>query len=196
MRIRQAVPGDGPGIARVRVTTWRAAYTGIIAQSYLDALNIETESVRWSEGLARWDPARCAIVAEREGASADIDADTPRAIAGYVMGGPNRDEDPEYSGELYAIYVLPEYQSQGVGKVLFRAMMDWLAEKGHQGMILYVLRDNAPSRRFYEAMGGRAVREQLVEIGGQMLAEVGYGYRLRPGAGSGADQVGQDPAAG
>jgi hypothetical protein len=34
----------------------------------------------------------------------------------------------------------------------------------------------SPYRRFYESLGGRAVRETTKEIGGKMMPEVGYGW--------------------
>lgn len=178
--IRPAVPVDGPGIARVRVTTWRKAYQGIIDQNYLDRFDIDVEGIRWCEYLGRIDASRCVFVAELDQDSEPglgIGGLRPK-IAGYCMAGPNRDSDAEYSGELYAIYVLPAYHGQGIGRALFNAASAWLAEKGHAGMILFVLRDNDPSRRFYEAMGGTPIREQMIEIGDQLLPEVGYGYRL------------------
>jgi ribosomal protein S18 acetylase RimI-like enzyme len=175
--IRHATPADGPGIAYVRVTTWRDAYRGIIPQAYLDSMNIPTESVRWSEGLAHAAPQRCYFVAEMEGAQVPGYPDAP-PVVGYVMAGPNREEDSEYGAELYAIYVLPEYHGQGLGRALFTTAAEWLVGQGHSSMIVYVLKDNAPSRRFYEAMGGRLAREQLIETGGTMLPEVGYGYEL------------------
>jgi GNAT superfamily N-acetyltransferase len=181
--IRAATPADGPGIAFVRVTTWRAAYRGIIAQATLDGLDILADSARFSEGLARMGSDHCCFVAEvlaAEGAA-------PTRVAGFARAGPCRD-DAGYTSELYAIYVLPEYQGHGVGRELFRAVTGWLAGQGHHNMILYVLRDNFPSRRFYETQGGRPVRQRQIEIGGQMLPEVGYGYILgapsNPGSGS------------
>ena len=104
---------------------------------------------------------------------------TERAgIVGYVMAGPNREDDPEYTAELYAIYVLPDFQGYGLGRSLFQAVTGWLVGQGHRRMILYVLRDNAPARRFYEALGGQPLREQMIETGGELLAEVCYGYAL------------------
>ncbi len=43
-------------------------------------------------------------------------------------------------------------------------------------MLVWVLADN-PMRRFYEALGGRLLREKKVEIGGVALDEVAYGWR-------------------
>jgi RimJ/RimL family protein N-acetyltransferase len=45
-------------------------------------------------------------------------------------------------------------------------------------MIIWVLRDNHPSRRFYERMGGRhlADRDTEREIEGVMVTESAYGW--------------------
>lgn len=199
--IRPATPADGPGIAFVRVTTWRAAYRGIIAQATLDGLDIFAEGVRVSESLAQPWPGSANFVAEVAPVEAppagvgDPRFPSPARIAGFARCGPRRAEEaaeglsrfaPEtaaYTGELYALYVLPEYQHLGLGRGLFQAARGWLAEQGHRGMILYALRDNAPARRFYEARGGRLAGERLVDIRGQMLPEVSYGYDLRQAPG-------------
>ena len=37
-------------------------------------------------------------------------------IVGFACGGPERSGDPVYTGELYGIYVLPEYHRRGIGR--------------------------------------------------------------------------------
>jgi hypothetical protein len=44
-----------------------------------------------------------------------------------------------------------------------------------QTMLIWVLAEN-PYRKFYEALGGKVVRQQGKEIGGKLLAQVGYGW--------------------
>ncbi len=48
-------------------------------------------------------------------------------------------------------------------------------------MLIWVLADN-PSRRFYERLGGQLVREAEVELGGQRLRELAYGWKNLDGA--------------
>ncbi len=43
-------------------------------------------------------------------------------------------------------------------------------------MIIWVLRENAPSRRFYERMGGVHVRDEVRELEGVRITESGYGW--------------------
>jgi hypothetical protein len=44
-------------------------------------------------------------------------------------------------------------------------------------MIVWVLRDNAPARKFYERLGGAYVRMQPITIGPALLQEVSYGWK-------------------
>jgi hypothetical protein len=44
-------------------------------------------------------------------------------------------------------------------------------------MIVWVMRDNQPARRFYERLGGVYVRTQPTTIGPATLEEVSYGWR-------------------
>jgi hypothetical protein len=45
--------------------------------------------------------------------------------------------------------------------------------------MLWVLADN-PTRGFYEALGGRLLGEQPIQIGNDSLAEVAYGWETPP----------------
>ena len=175
--IRPAVPEDADGLSRVRVLTWQAAYRGIIPDDILDNMNLAEETSLWRQRLATITSERSVYIAEvvvSEGSQADAD----RLVVGFGICGPERESDPEYTGELYALYVLPEYQGQGIGRRLLQTAAEWLKEHGYERMLVYVLRDNYPSRRFYEALGGKPVREVSREERGVNLVEVGYGYEL------------------
>jgi hypothetical protein len=43
--------------------------------------------------------------------------------------------------------------------------------------LLWVLKDNLPARKFYEALGGIYLREKPIKIGSQRLIEVAYGWK-------------------
>jgi len=171
--IRTAKPQDAAGIARVRVTTWKIAYRGLIPQEILDQQDIGVDTLRFQEILSNLPAGRNTFVAEVAESQGQ-----PAEIAGFASCGTERDSDPEYSGELYALYVLPEFQGRGIGRRLVQAAADFLKGQNHQRMVIYVLRDNLPSRKFYEAIGGKAVREKMADIRGVLLPEVGYGYEI------------------
>lgn len=77
-----------------------------------------------------------------------------------------REGDPTYSGELYGIYLLAGRQRGGIGRRLVRRVAERLADEGMRSMLLWVLKENESARGFYEARGGRCLREKTIEIGG------------------------------
>ena len=52
-----------------------------------------------------------------------------------------------------------------------------LIESGMNSMLLWVLAENWPARRFYEAIGGEYISEQQLRIGNTQLPEVSYGWK-------------------
>jgi len=164
MLIRRATAEDAEAIARVHVESWRAAYAGIVPDEFLAALSVERRAAQWRETVA---PERQSylVVAEDEG-----------AVIGFAVAGPGRESDATYTGELYAIYLQPERQGQGVGRALVREIARELQRRGLGSMLVWVLAEN-PARKFYEALGGQYVREKEIEIGGKALIEVAYGWK-------------------
>ena len=160
--IRPATPDDARAIANVQVHTWKTAYRGIIADDFLDTFAVDERTDRWSEILQR--PEQGSFVAE-------IDS----GVIGFANGGPERDGREDYRGELYGLYVLPDWHGQGIGKRLVTTFADWLLGSGMAIMLVWTLADN-PYRRFYERLGGEFVAERKIEIGDQKLVEVAYGW--------------------
>jgi ribosomal protein S18 acetylase RimI-like enzyme len=161
--VRRAEPEDAAGIAKVHVATWRTAYRGLLSDDFLASLNESAYAERWRRTLTAAQDR--VFVAE----SAD-------GVIGFASAGKERAGENGYSGELYAIYVLREAQGHGHGRRLVQAVVGGLRELGLPDMIVWVLRDNVPARRFYERLGGTFVREQPITIGSSLLQEVSYGW--------------------
>ena len=159
--IRSASKDDAEGIARVQIDSWRDTYMGIIPDDYLTSMNYQTNSERWNKWLdhSHLPP----IVAE-----------SPEGkIVGFAFGGKEREGDHPEEGEVYAIYLLPDWKGHGIGKALMKGLATTLHETGYNSLFVWVLVKNL-SRGFYEKMGGTEVRRKIVEIGGKELEEVGY----------------------
>lgn len=163
MRVRLARPGDEPAIARVHVDSWRTTYPGIVPDEVLASLSVEQRKQQWTQTLQN--PAVFVFVAEDEQGD----------IVGFASGGPEREADPDYQGELYAIYLLESQQGKGLGRQLVRAVADRLKAQGLNSMLIWVLADNAACR-FYAAMGGVPVREKEVTEGTATLKDIAYGW--------------------
>lgn len=162
MRIREASVEDAPAIARVTVDTWKTAYRGIIDDNYLNNLTYEEREKGWREF-----PFHDAFVLAAE--------DDTGKIIGFAAGGPQREEDSEYKGELYAIYIYREQQRKGIGQALFGSFLQKLAQSGINSLILWVLSDS-PYRQFYEKLGGHAVENRLLEMEGFANQITAYGW--------------------
>lgn len=166
-QIRDAQVGDALGIATVHVRSWQTTYPGIMPDELLQGLSIEKRAAGWERGLQNPIAGGFTIVAEEDG-----------QIVGFAGGGPERGGDPEYRGELYAVYLLQEYQGKGIGKRLFLEVIRQLKAQGFEKMLLWVARENRASCAFYERMGGTPLREKSEDMGGKPLVEVAYGYDL------------------
>jgi GNAT superfamily N-acetyltransferase len=167
MLIREAILTDAPGIARVHIDTWRSTYRGIVPDDFLANLSYEARERTWTTSITHADDRDFVYVAE----------DEQGQIVGFASGGTSQSGYPDYPGELYAIYVLREAQGKGLGRALFGAVVKRLARSGIHSMIVWVFRDNRPSRRFYEVMGGELLYEKEFELAGARLTEVAYGWK-------------------
>ena len=166
IRVRAADPADAGPIARVQVDSWRTTYAGIAPDDYLANLSCRDRESRCTDILSAGRPAESNFVAETDGGE----------IVGFAGGGLEREGNPAYLGELYAIYLLEEHQRVGVGRRLVSAVAGQLLVDGFRSMLVWVLEDNRPSCRFYEALGGTRVGRKTTTIGGADLAGVSYGW--------------------
>ena len=73
-------------------------------------------------------------------------------VVELVNFGAGRDTNDDNSGEIRAIYILPEYWSQGLGKKLFLAAIEKLQEIKFDKVYLWVLKDNIRATDFYNKM--------------------------------------------
>ncbi len=166
--IRSAAPGDAAGIARVHVESWRSAYKNLIPQDFLDGLDALDRERAWKHWLS----------GSTGGTYISVAANPAGEVLGFASCGPERDQDPEYKGELYAIYLLPEIQRQGVGARLVQAVVRRLRQLGLDTMLIWVLEEN-PARNFYAALGGTHLPDhrKAITISGATLYETAYGWK-------------------
>lgn len=165
-RIKKADAKDAAGIARVHIDTWRTSYRGIVPDNHLSNLSYNTSRRQWERALLDRKSQPAVYIAE----------DDAGDVVGFVSCGPDRDNDPTYVGEIFALYVLQKMQRMGIGGQLMTAAVRDLKSRGLNSMIVWVLAAN-PSRRFYERLGGDHVQTRNITIGGKQLEEYGYGWK-------------------
>ena len=166
MLIRSVTPRDAPAIASVHVASWRAAYAGIIPDAFLAKLSVEERTAAWRARLI--EPPHVTILAEEHG----------RAL-GFANFGPSRDPDASpHTGELYALYVLPDVWGRRVGRRLWQTVEERFSSARCE-VTLWVLEENVRARRFYERLGfapDSAMKQ--CEFAGVVLTELRYRIQL------------------
>lgn len=139
VKIRQAVVADAGEIARVHVLSWQKSYDGLIDADYLDQLKAEDRVVKWENVFN--EIGHVVFVAELD-----------NQLVGFVRGILKNDT---YQSELKALYLLEEFQNQGIGMQLFQCLRSEFETLGAHSMNLWVLAENSKARKFYLKMGGQ-----------------------------------------
>jgi hypothetical protein len=103
--IRPAVLAAAHVIAQVHVASWQTTYRGIIADDVLDNLQLEPRE-RYAARV---------IGQPSNGEFVYVAGDDSGQIFGFASGGPEREGDTDYRGDLYAIYLVQSAQGNGRG---------------------------------------------------------------------------------
>ena len=168
LTLRPAGLGDAGAIARVHVTTWRAAYAGLVPDAYLVNMTEIGQMRFWRRQLGRPQAEETILVAEIESAAGP-------EVVGFGSCGPSRPYGLAYRGEVFTLYVADDWQGRGIGRALIRALFADLVARGRRDALIWVLSAN-PSRFFYEAVGGSPVAERKEPFAGSLLDETGYAW--------------------
>ena len=163
--IRDVTEKDLPSVVDIQIAGWRTAYRGIIDDDILASMDREERLARRKND---WRNTGF-IVAENDG-----------KVVGFCRYINNNSFSPDYDidCELMALYLDPDMKRKGIGSKLFQYVVDEFRQQGKRRMILWCLKDNQPSRSFYEAMGGKLGGEKDFEIGDRSFPEVAYLYDL------------------
>lgn len=158
--IRKAEPRDAAAIAEVHHEAWRGAYAGIIPHKALNAMISRRGREWWANAILR---AASVLVVEIGG-----------VVAGYATMGRNRARELRQEGEIYELYLRPEYQGIGLGSRLFGAARQRLADRGLHGLVVWALEENVNALQFYAGAGGRDVAEGVEVFDQKALRKVAF----------------------
>jgi ribosomal protein S18 acetylase RimI-like enzyme len=162
IEIRRARAADAKAIADTHDEAWRNAYQGIIP-------GIELERLIWKRGAGWWQGA----IRNRSRISLLAFGDT---VAGYANYGANRARSLKFDGEIYELYLRPEFQRLGFGRRLFNAARRDLAQGGRKSLVVWALADNEPAVAFYRALDGKVVARSSERFGDKTLDKVAYAW--------------------
>lgn len=163
IEIRRAKPVDAAIVAETHDEAWRAAYRGIIPGPELEKLINRRGAVWWESAILKG--SRVALLCFGD------------KIAGYANYGRNRARSLFYDGEIYELYLRPEFQGLGFGRRLFTSARRDLAQSGMKSLVIWALTDNEPAVEFYRALGGRAVARSSERFGSKVLDKVAFAWQ-------------------
>jgi len=158
--IRKAELEDAAAIADVHQHTWRGAYSGIIPHRTLAKMINRRGPDWWANAIRR---AATVLVVEIGG-----------KLAGYATIGRNRARELSQQGEIYELYLRPEYQGIGLGSRLFATARKKLADSGLRGLVVWALEENVGALSFYEGAGGRDIAEGVEVFDQKALKKVAF----------------------
>ena len=160
MQIRQAKAEDAAGIAKVHVDSWRSTYKGIMPADILNNLSYGKRTELWEKNLA--DETNYVVVAENT-----------VGIIGFGTASKREMNTVDRSGDLTSIYLLEEYQEQGIGKLLLKELFLLFQQLNYQSIFVEVLEENK-TRYFYEYYGAKLVKTAELKMGQKVLKELIY----------------------
>jgi len=143
IKIFRAIPSDASGIVEVSKITWLATYPnkklGITVYDLKQKTSIEQEKIkRWRKNIKENKKRRTWVAKDN------------KKIVGFC--GASRENG---INEIGAIYLLSQYQGQGIGKKLIKKAFVWLGKR--KDITVKVVRYNKQAIDFYKLVGFKKV---------------------------------------
>lgn len=163
--IRKAVYEDAATIANIHVSSWKNTYKDLIDEKDFSNMTYENRKILWQTVLSVQNEERCTFVIYNS-----------EKIVGFISGGPERTKRFNFDAEIYNIYLLQDYQKQGLGARLLKVFAEEMKENGYQSILVWILKQN-PSSRFYERYQAKPVGTEQTSIGEGTYQETAYGWK-------------------
>ena len=165
--IKTATTNEAEEIAKIKIEGWQTAYRGIIDDKFLDNMDINEELEKRKNNI--------------ENGADIIVAELNNEIVGFCLYR-NYIKDPESypnaNCEISSLYVKSSLKRKGIGTKLMQYVIQKLQNQGKTQMILGCLKENYPSRAFYEKIGGKVLKIEKITFGNKEYEEVIYEYDI------------------
>jgi|ERR1700722_16006249 len=166
-RLREGRVEDIPAISRAYAQSWQSTYRGVAPDVFVEGMTEKAAAEIFQQSLQPNDFSYFLYVVEADG-----------EIVGFADGGKERGRPEDGRGELYAVYLLKEFQGKGIGRQLFQAALGQLRRSGLSPVVVWVLEKN-PTRKFYESLGGALGTERKVlKVGNDSVTLVSYRWAV------------------
>ncbi|APW43789.1 GNAT family N-acetyltransferase [Rhodoferax saidenbachensis] len=161
-KVRPATLRDAKTIAELHNMTVREAYKALLGDTPIPTMPLDKRQAYWREAIEYSEPQ----------VQVALDDDK---IVGFVGFDRSRDKGtPPTMGEIWAIYVTPDYWAKGVGLALWDAAREGLQDEGCTHVSVWVPIANERAMRFHELAGFKREMStaKTVPIGAAKIEEI------------------------
>ena len=142
--IQEAEIKDCYVLAILKREVWNTTYRGIYPNEKLDNFDVERSKASFENIIAN------------PNISLYIAKDNDRVIGYMDCGEPYRPFQ-KYKQEIGLMYVLKEYQKQGIGKKMFIVGRDKIQQNGFNEFFISCNKYNLNALEFYKKLGGKII---------------------------------------
>ena len=139
--IRLANINDSDELSKLKQMVWNETYRGIYSDEKIDNYDYKNNSIKFLNIIN--DPNVELYVVEDN-----------NKLVGYMDCGIPYRPYKDYKQEIGLLYLLKEYQRQGIGRELFNIGLNRIKEKGFNEFFISCNKYNIKAQEFYKKMGG------------------------------------------
>ncbi len=163
--VRRAREGDCAAMGRIYVDAWQDTYPGLLPDRGLLAMSPDRHAAHWAHEISGQTAKEAFLVATM-----------PRhGVIGLASAGPSRTRDLPFGAEVFTLYVDPNHQRHGAGRLLLENLFNAMRQAGQRSAVIWALSGN-PARTFYERLGGAEVARRVRTTFGERHEEIAFGW--------------------
>ena len=149
LHVRPATESDIPAIQQIAYDSWPATYGQILSQAQIDYML----ELMYNFNILK------AQMTQTQVFCLALHNEQPLGFVAYEVN-----YQSSSSTKIHKIYILPQVQGQGVGKMLLGTAEEAARKQANNALVLNVNKFNK-AVLFYERVGFQQVRNEIIELG-------------------------------
>lgn len=152
IQIQTAKPEELAIIRKIAYETWPSAYSSILSPAQIDYMLDKMYDLKTLEDQLTEQGHVFLLATQNK---------IPLGFAGFQLNSPIPN-----SAKLHKIYLLPQAQGKGIGKLLIQEVLGLSKSGNQESIMLNVNKFNQQAIRFYESQGFEESYREVIDIGG------------------------------
>ena len=143
-KIRKTTKNDVEELSRLKQIMWMQTYRGIYSDDVIDNFDYEKHKNKFLKLIDNPDINFYVVESDNK-------------LIGYMAYGLPTRPFRDYEQEIGLLYLLKEYQRNGIGRELFNIAFNGIKEKGYKEFFISCNKYNVNAQEFYKKMGGEVI---------------------------------------